>query len=634
MRKDVGSVLQSALFAMLAGPVSAGPAFTMVQDEADRFWFQSPQGERFVSLGVCAIDSGGWRAPENSVYYGGPDGEPFHGDFPAWQESTLAILRETGFNTLGAWANPALNDGSMYAMPVLYIITAEPGRLAEIFRPGLENLMRQRVREVLAEHAHPERIAGFFLDNEASWWGPSPWTVRANSTLLEAMFDLAKNDPARRAATDFLAQRHGGDPAAFAQAWGIPETPFAELAKQLLETSVTQRAIADREAFTELAAERFYSMADRVLEEEAPGKLNLGSRFAGSAPPAVVRACGRYCDVVSVNLYSTRPSADPRFLAEYWLEAGKPVMITEFSWRGKINRSGNPNTRGAGGVVRTQEERGANYARFVEDYLAYPHVVGMHWFAWADQSPQGRFDGENSNYGIVDIFHRPYEELTSAMAAVNDRAEQIHGASERPLPTELPPPLPVVVEPGQFPDRPASIDLVREAPIQGHETFAAQDAEFQLSRALDGTLVLRAGTGKDWGGGVSLFGPKTRALGNGPAFATDLDGYLSLVLELESEGPLHLEAVLDEASVGPPGSVSFDTGAGDDGESFAWPPFQIMGRRQTVRLPLADLQPRSMWGNQGGKRRVDLAALKGPGIIVPGGQGAITVLIHSVRLEK
>ena len=54
----------------------------------------------------------------------------------------------------------------------------------------------------------------------------------------------------------------------------------------------------------------------------------------------------------------------------------------------------------------------------------------MHWFEHADQPAEGRFDGENSNYGTVSIDDRVYGELTSAMADVNAAAEHLHAAAK------------------------------------------------------------------------------------------------------------------------------------------------------------------------------------------------------------
>ena len=54
-----------------------------------------------------------------------------------------------------------------------------------------------------------------------------------------------------------------------------------------------------------------------------------------------------------------------------------------------------------------------------------------HWFEHADQPAEGRFDGENSNFGTVSIDDEVYEELTQTMTSVNAEAEAIHMSAGR-----------------------------------------------------------------------------------------------------------------------------------------------------------------------------------------------------------
>jgi hypothetical protein len=102
----------------------------------------------------------------------------------------------------------------------------------------------------------------------------------------------------------------------------------------------------------------------------------------------------------------------------------KPLIIGEFAFRGAD--SGLPNTRGAGPIVKTQTGRAVAFERYVTSALSQPNVVGFHWFEHADESKQGRFDGEDSNYGIVNIRDEPYEVLLGTMHRIHDQAEALH----------------------------------------------------------------------------------------------------------------------------------------------------------------------------------------------------------------
>src|SRR5262249_5869819 len=90
---------------------------------------------------------------------------------------------------------------------------------------------------------------------------------------------------------------------------------------------------------------------------------------------------------------------------------GKPVIIGEFYMSARNNRSGNQNSRGVFPVVPTQKERAAGFRRTLEALLTYPYVIGADWFQYFDEPMHGRYDGENFNFGLVDIHTRQCEHL-------------------------------------------------------------------------------------------------------------------------------------------------------------------------------------------------------------------------------
>jgi len=53
-------------------------------------------------------------------------------------------------------------------------------------------------------------------------------------------------------------------------------------------------------------------------------------------------------------------------------------------------------------------------------------IVGSHWFQYYDHPRGGRLDGEDYNFGLVDIDDRPYEELVAALSRVTPGLAAIH----------------------------------------------------------------------------------------------------------------------------------------------------------------------------------------------------------------
>ena len=171
-----------------------------------------------------------------------------------------------------------------------------------------------------------------------------------------------------------------------------------------------------------------------LVRRHAPRALFLGDRYASCYYPEVARAAGRYVDVCSSNMNQFwNDGTFPRcYLETLHALTGRPVLVSEIYLAANQNRSGNRNTYGAYPVVDTQSERAAALRNTLETLARLPYVVGADWFQFADEPTHGRPDGENFNFGLVDINERPYEEVTAVFSALN--VEQLRTASSRPRP--------------------------------------------------------------------------------------------------------------------------------------------------------------------------------------------------------
>jgi hypothetical protein len=85
-------------------------------------------------------------------------------------------------------------------------------------------------------------------------------------------------------------------------------------------------------------------------------------------------------------------------------------------------------------TVATQAERVRGATAAAERFAREPQVVGMHWFQYQDHPRGGREDGEDYNFGLVDIDDRPYEALVDAFSHVHRRVADLHRRA-RPVPS-------------------------------------------------------------------------------------------------------------------------------------------------------------------------------------------------------
>jgi hypothetical protein len=97
---------------------------------------------------------------------------------------------------------------------------------------------------------------------------------------------------------------------------------------------------------------------------------------------------------------------------------GKPILISEFGYRSAESEL--PNTFPPFyPTLATQAERADSFGRYLRRAVQRPFVVGTHWFKHADQPIDGRNDGEDNNWGIVDLHDDPYVALGDRMRLLN-----------------------------------------------------------------------------------------------------------------------------------------------------------------------------------------------------------------------
>ena len=349
------------------------------------FWLVDPDGGRFLSKGVNTVRFDQDRIQNSERIPYAETCRRKYGGHEAWRRAAAARLAGWGVNTLGSWSDEAVADTGPAPLAVtpnldlgMSFAWDRKQHFPDVFDPEFERHVQLRARELCAARREEWNIIGWFIDNELRW---------------------------------------GAD-------WRGPEDMHALFLKLPAASPGHRAAIAaDPDSFAALVAERYFALSSAAIKAADPNHLVLGCRFGLVPPPGVIEAAARHADVISFNCYEF----DPVGAIEAYAAAGKPCLIGEFSFRSAD--SGLPNTNGAGPKVLTQGERAGCFRRYVGAALRKPGLVGYHWFEHADQPAEGRFDGENSNFGTVTIGDEIYQELTRTMTIVNAEAEHVHAAA-------------------------------------------------------------------------------------------------------------------------------------------------------------------------------------------------------------
>ena len=588
--------------------IPKGKTFFAVKQEKGKYWFTGPDGERFISKGVNAVLGKDGAVLPNSEYY---DVSSKYKDYGEWARNAIKRLKNLDFNTIGSWSDPATFFYDMPFTVMLGIPSTSDHRLVDVFDPLFDERAEQDVAGRCRRFKDAKYLLGYFIENELPWYGDVGWYTGHASTLLDEYAKLPESAAGRQKLAEFLKEKYG---------------------KSVDEFMHTRGAAAKeaRELFAGVIAERYFSTVCGLIKKYDPNHLILGVRFANNAPDEVAKACGKYCDVVSVNYYCKDMKVDKELLDNFYFLGQKPVLITEFSYRATENNSGDKNTRGADVTVKTQQERAEGFNKYVTQMMGFPYVTGYHWFQYFDESPQGRdFDGENSDYGIVDIHDNEYGPLTAEMKKVNAAADVVHKKSAVPYPDKL-------VETGGY-AKVNNKDIKRESElfcdiksIDVEKLSAWADSSTTAGIKFSGPdLKCVIDTGSGWGCGFGVPCQVKTVNGDG---SFDFQGLKGIRIKMSLAEGMPFSLFINESGAGDLGKVKYDGINGADGESFASESNDGTGKVETYEFPFDRFTIRNMYGNQGGNKTLDLQAVRNIDLYFPGNGGTGECDIYEVTL--
>jgi hypothetical protein len=380
-------------------------------------WLVRPNGERFFSFGVCVVNSGVSREDYKSRNPGYA-GWQHYPDSNRWAAATLKRLNSWGFTTIGGWSDferlKPYADSNVVFTPVLHVGSAAGAPWWDMWDPKIIERMHQIARDQILPLRDDPRVLGYYSDNEMGWW---------NAILFKMTLEQAPTSGQRRRTLELLRATYHNDWAELLKDFD-PEgvASFQELDQRgMLYLRPDGNGLRTLRRFLSMVAERYYSLVREIIHEYDPRALVLGDRYQSFFYPEVARASARFVDAASGNLNACW--SDGTF-ARFYLETlhaltGKPVLVSEFYMCASENRSGNKNDKGVFPVVATQRERVEGFRTTMNALLKIPYVIGADWFQFYDEPTHGRGDGENFNFGLVDIHDQPYDALTEASAALD-----------------------------------------------------------------------------------------------------------------------------------------------------------------------------------------------------------------------
>jgi hypothetical protein len=456
---------------------AAGTGYYGVEQRDGRWWLITPNGSPFFSSGVDYVNPSGFADARDGTYpyravletkYGRPVNQR------AWAADAGARLRAWGFNTVGAFSAgaggalaglpdtptlfpiaggviPAVHKttGGSDAYPLMNISPNDPWAFHRIFvdvyHPVFSSTVASYFAAQLPARAADPNLIGYYIDNELPFWYRNSTDKRATNagtpnahTLADSYIALGADTWGKKAWIELLRRRYGNNIGALNAAWGAAYPSFETLLAVTAVPNDYAAPRADKSAFLDDIATTYFKTMHDSFRTYDRNHLILGCRFVAAddidTPLEILRAAGRYQDVVSLNYYiwdtetyiQRRARIQARY-AKFAHATGRPILNGEFSFAARD--AGLSNAWHLGELVETQTERAQRYEDVVRITAGIPEAVGLAWWAYVDEL--------DANQGLVNNADMPYAALTQRMALVNPQLVGLHEKA-------VPPPSPTV----------------------------------------------------------------------------------------------------------------------------------------------------------------------------------------------
>ena len=396
------------------------------RDAAGTWWFVSPDGTpEFLNTVTTVVPRQGAR-DRGGAEFTSTDWDPTLPESERvnlWAAATVRRVKDAGFKGLGAWCHPGLHGQDVPMARDLNLAACVSPTNRRVFSPGWAADIEAGVRRQVEPLRDNRNLVGYYLDNELDWgdWSVGPWCY---------FDDLPQGDPNRQEVAAAVRSLWGSVED-FNRDWHADLKDWSDL-ETLPRLPRGSQAAYEKlySAFLSRVALHYFRVTTALVRQHDPNHLILGIRFRGFAPPEVVRASRGYTDAQSINYYPADAKLDREMFRMMTESSGQPVIVSEFAFHALDGRSGNRNTVGFIAQVPDQQARADGYRLLTSRLARVPYVIGADWFQWMDEPPSGRgHDGEDVNFGIVDIDDRPYESLVQAVRETTPLLNGLHGGS-------------------------------------------------------------------------------------------------------------------------------------------------------------------------------------------------------------
>lgn len=328
-----------------------------------------------------------------------------------WNRYIDYKIRSWGFNTIAAWSDEAFIKSS--SIPYTAFLADYPTTKETVYRDFPDVFSTEYAENAkiyakqLEKYKDDRQLIGYFMSNEPNF------AFVGGLNIAEELLKNPKRLTSKDCLITYYKERYNGDIKVLNETWKTDFSSFDDLLNCNSKTQFSPEALSELEDFSKEMLCQYIKIPALALKEVDSNHLNLGIRWAWISTPALY-AGSEYVDVFSINCYAYSCCDDVNMVYE---NTGKPVIVGEYHF-GSTDR-GLPATGIKSG--RDQQQRAVAIRYYLENAIANPYCVGVHYFQLYDQCILGRPDGEDYQIGVLDICSMEHREVADTFRDIHSK---------------------------------------------------------------------------------------------------------------------------------------------------------------------------------------------------------------------
>ena len=438
---------------ILDGQKFRATGFFRLEKVRERWWFITPEGNRFFLIGCDAPDfyEKGYATPltqpdgtPRNVFLQLPEVPRNNTPFSAYsrpgmvnflaanlqlkygedfREKALEINRRRliswGFNSTPKWGwgthigLPFIEDMNFRKLSRFrnYL------RNIDVYAPDFRENAEKEIVQQIARRRHEPLLLGYSTENESG----------LSFSMLDGIA-AGKNSPMKRALIDFLWEELGEENVGklFKVTGKFDRSSVARTPRPGIRIPRRQAA-----AFIRKTSQLYHRQLREIYRKHDPDHLWFGAGHCKHQAFEWIYEAIPYVDALLLHDYDIY-AAWSTPIRKRLHELDQPYIIAEYSF--VQARRGYPAFNGYV-CVPDEKSRGTGYRYFTEQLAADPNCVGFGYFILYDQAVTRRSlpRGEAYNFGLVNQQDQSYHAMLEQVRIANEELPEIHAGRRQPF---------------------------------------------------------------------------------------------------------------------------------------------------------------------------------------------------------